>query len=1376
MNRIVKILTCAVTLLCIISSHVLAMDKGFKVVKLSVPQQVSDTVDFSSNTICTQENVINLITSKGYGIIDPDYIRKKCKEAKNGVVVIPDGIYCTFADAFLDFTAKELIIEGYIDEISSGMFAGTSVESIIIKKGPIKICDGAFQNCPKLRSVKLPSSYIDGKSSTRCEEMIPDRTFYNCPKLETVTLSPNTKRLGKEAFKNCVSLRMLENVSEITYMGKGLFDNCGITSNNSLLFNSDRFKEKLREALSQKSELIKSSNRAFMDYLNDLRGPEIRIKTMTDIYEIPKGAFKGRTDIESVIIEDGFTKIGEGAFEGCTNLKRVILPGNYKKNYIKDINVYKMFSIYHGLIRIGDSAFKNCPNLLDINFVDSIDYIGPEAFNGCKMLRSGDLSRTNIREIKESTFKGCESLVYINLPEKVSVIDEEAFSKCKGIVALDLSNTMLTRLEKNAFSDCEGLLCVGLPGVIDSIGDGAFLGCKNISVFRAPSVNHIGSMAFADSSYIKNVVFSNDTKFEQDSFAPTTNVWTNSRCVDNLIICGDRLMKYIGKNKKILLPEGIKYIDSNAFDNVKTIEIESGSMEDLANISSDKVIYRNFVMTGSGKEKISLSKELNGRVKNLKLQNYIVEIDDTSDNMKEIESITIIDGNLETIENLRSDSLVKLEIINCGLKRLGNISKNLPNLRFVDFSNNKLTDVSELAKMKMERLDIGNNYLEEIPEYIRNLTPNSYKQNIWTLNNIAKGPLREEVRRQLKENGWNTGKIEKIKLENVSIGDLRGIGLLSGLKELKLKNCDVTEKTVGFAELTKLKNLEILDISYNKISNALFLFELKNLKVIRLQHNNIMSMPNLKNLKKLEELNLKGNVLLGSVNFLNGCESLKKVDISNIGVKDISSLANCNKLCSVNMRENLIEDLSVLSDKYRLRKINAANNRIKNVNFLDKISGGLECIDISGNYITYIPEFLRNKNKKYIRQVDRIYSLNENFRDENLAKAILEILEQKNLPDYKEETVKQALLGIRQLDLSGKNIKDISGINEFKNLEALNLSDNEIENIDAIKLANLMVLNLSNNKIASLVDLENRFGILGLLELRELNLSNNQIKNIKALEPLEKLEILDISYNKIKNIDALKQKLNLRILNAGHNKISLLDELFARDEFGNSKEINLEEVDFSSNRIESIPELNCPSLVSINLSDNQITDIEGLKNAKNLVTLDISNNNKIEDGKVLNSLNRMKMLNISYTGISLSNINKNSLEEIWCIGNKGSSIKNSQLGRDVKIRLNGYGYAVDNNLKSLKIVNNIYLSMEAFKVARGLNGALKDDYEQALIQLATDAKLQGRNEHILSGIRSGFTAIDLKDGTAKGRGKNRLIYKKSNNNIIVYEVSCNHYN
>ena len=125
------------------------------------------------------------------------------------------------------------------------------------------------------------------------------------------------------------------------------------------------------------------------------------------------------------------------------------------------------------------------------------------------------------------------------------------------------------------------------------------------------------------------------------------------------------------------------------------------------------------------------------------------------------------------------------------------------------------------------------------------------------------------------------------------------------------------------------------------------------------------------------------------------------------------------------------------------------------------------------------------------------------------------------------------------------------------------------------KLSSLVTLNLSENNIS-------RIGgsILNLRVLQELNLSNNQLKKYESsLNKAKYLVKLDLSYNNISKVDYSISFSHLKSLNLSHNSFT------------------------------SINGIQCKSLVSLDLSNNQLKNIpKGFRYSKNLKQLNLSNN------------------------------------------------------------------------------------------------------------------------------------------------------------------------
>ena len=124
------------------------------------------------------------------------------------------------------------------------------------------------------------------------------------------------------------------------------------------------------------------------------------------------------------------------------------------------------------------------------------------------------------------------------------------------------------------------------------------------------------------------------------------------------------------------------------------------------------------------------------------------------------------------------------------------------------------------------------------------------------------------------------------------------------------------------------------------------------------------------------------------------------------------------------------------------------------------------------------------------------------------------------------------LENITTLNGNGWNISDISGIRYCKNLQNLDLRDNQIIDISELSsLVHLQTLALLTNQIIDISSLS------GLMNLQVLGLSGNQIIDIGSLWGLTNLTLLYLDNNQIININLLSALINLKELGLANNQI-----------------------------------------------------------------------------------------------------------------------------------------------------------------------------------------------------------------------------------------------
>ncbi|MFW6274504.1 MAG: leucine-rich repeat domain-containing protein [Spirochaetota bacterium] len=243
----------------------------------------------------------------------------------------------------------------------------------------------------------------------------------------------------------------------------------------------------------------------------------------------------------------------------------------------------------------------------------------------------------------------------------------------------------------------------------------------------------------------------------------------------------------------------------------------------------------------------------------------------------ELQRITTLDASGRGIENLEG---------------IG----SLPNLIHINLSENRIPDLTPLAKLRqLQTLKISNNNIQDLQEiHLDALSELPELRELELANN--RGPSHPE----------NPGEHRRIS----------NIDILSSFTELE--RVDLSYNHIeDIGALSKLVRLRYLNLRDNRLSEnaADPLSVLARLEYLNLRDNDLRRIDGLGNLTSLRYLNLHSNERIENILPLAHLHSLETLILRRVPVKDdVRVLAELTNLQRLNLRETGVQELNVLSE------------------------------------------------------------------------------------------------------------------------------------------------------------------------------------------------------------------------------------------------------------------------------------------------------------------------------------------------------------------------------------------------------------------------------------------------------------------------------
>ena len=425
------------------------------------------------------------------------------------------------------------------------------------------IAAGAFRNCRKLKSVKLPmrikrieegtfagcsdqlfdtktipgvklvdgwavafNSSLSGNVDLTGVRGIADGAFRRCMTLTGVTIGDQVRQIGEGAFADCKRLKSVVIGCGVAKIDQSIFPGCRQIENFSVSEDNPELKSD--------SGLLLTKDGGTLVY-----GVNGDVVIPDSVTHIKAGAFQNCPDLTSVTIPDSIEEIDDGAFSGCSGLtnvvigariakmsKRLFLSGlkienfgvSEKNPHFKSVSgmlltkdgktlvcgVGRSVVIPEGVEEISPEAFRNCAGLTDVTIPDGVKRIGRMAFADC-----GDLTNVVIgkcaNKIGRTTFLNCPKI------ENFVVSEENPHVK-------SVSRMLLTKDGETLIHGVGGE-CV-IPDGVFSIEQEAFFGCSGLcNVIIPDSVQSVGDMAFGNCGNLTSVeIGKNACGINRDTF------------------------------------------------------------------------------------------------------------------------------------------------------------------------------------------------------------------------------------------------------------------------------------------------------------------------------------------------------------------------------------------------------------------------------------------------------------------------------------------------------------------------------------------------------------------------------------------------------------------------------------------------------------------------------------------------------------------------------------------------------------------------------------------------------------------------------------------------------------------------------------------
>ena len=357
-------------------------------------------------------------------------------------------------------------------------------------------------------------------------------------------------------------------------------------------------------------EVETSSATAIKDYAFANCQNIVSLKLGGKLTSIGEGVFSNCQNIKSLELGENITSVGVSAFENCVGLESVSLESNISSlsnifggctgitSVHWNIKKAENFETYYDDEgNFVDSWFSSAKNITTFTFGDKVEYIPAHLCKGMDKLTSITIPN-NVTAIGRGAFTNCSALTSVTLSNKLTLLNDELFQGCSGLKTIEIPNSV-TKIGYAVFNDCTSLETVKIPDSVTSIGEEVFEDCSSLkNVELSNNITAIGYSAFEGCTKLTSIkIPSSVLSIKSGAFAGT-GMWNNEANWENGVLYIDNCLifahpdvmtgEYVIKENtriiaaesfygcegltSIVMPEGLKSIDDNAFGDAVNLE------------------------------------------------------------------------------------------------------------------------------------------------------------------------------------------------------------------------------------------------------------------------------------------------------------------------------------------------------------------------------------------------------------------------------------------------------------------------------------------------------------------------------------------------------------------------------------------------------------------------------------------------------------------------------------------------------------------------------------------------------------------------------------------------------------------------------------